>query len=271
MESAIVRNLEPEFEPVVVVWSDTIPDDTVQFKPGKFGCILDLFAEAACSGKITGGSRESIICPGGRAAIGFGIDFDQSEESLDHYTAILSKGLQVVGNKITYRAKMESVRRSWRSLYEYGERRHCTAELARDWLAHGLPRFNIAHKFVLFKSLSRTAADENIQAIIFLVNPLELAGLITLAGSVLPGTDPVQVPPGADCNRIASFVYAQAEQPVPRAILGMLDVDGRKVMQRRFHKNTISLALPMPLFLRMEQEADNCVFQIPAWRQLTVG
>ena len=30
MESAIVRNLQPEFEPVAVVWSDTLPEETVQ-------------------------------------------------------------------------------------------------------------------------------------------------------------------------------------------------------------------------------------------------
>jgi len=44
MESAIVQNLGPEFDPVAVVWSDTIPTDTFQFKKGKFGCILYLFA-----------------------------------------------------------------------------------------------------------------------------------------------------------------------------------------------------------------------------------
>jgi hypothetical protein len=32
MESAIIKNLKPEFEPVAVVWSDTIPDDACQFK-----------------------------------------------------------------------------------------------------------------------------------------------------------------------------------------------------------------------------------------------
>ncbi len=56
MESAIVRNLQPQFEPVAVVWSDTIPGDAFQFKNGKFGCILYLFAEAARRGKIGGGN-----------------------------------------------------------------------------------------------------------------------------------------------------------------------------------------------------------------------
>ena len=74
MESTIVRNLQPEFSPVAVVWSNTIPDDALQFKKGKFGCILYLFAEAARRGKVAGGNRESITCNGGRAALGLGVD-----------------------------------------------------------------------------------------------------------------------------------------------------------------------------------------------------
>ena len=49
-----------------------------------------------------------------------------------------------------------------------------------------------------------------------------------------------------------------------RAILGMLGVDGREVMRRRFRDDTLTLFLPVPLFQRMEQEADDCVFQIPS-------
>jgi uncharacterized protein (DUF169 family) len=83
MESAIVRNLRPEFEPVAVVWSDTLPAGAVQFKKGKFGCILFLFAQTSRRGKISGGSRETITCAGGRAALGLGADFATSGEDLE--------------------------------------------------------------------------------------------------------------------------------------------------------------------------------------------
>jgi len=32
MESVIVRNLQPEFEPVAVVWSNTILENSLQFE-----------------------------------------------------------------------------------------------------------------------------------------------------------------------------------------------------------------------------------------------
>jgi hypothetical protein len=271
MESAIVRNLQPEFEPVAVVWSNTIPEDTFQFKKDKFGCILYLFAQAVRRGKITGGSRDSIMCNGGRAALGFGTDFDASDELLDRYAAVFSKGLRSTSNPVAYRATMEAAPGSWRSLYEYGERRHCSAELAKEWILHGLPRYDIPYEYVLFKPLSRTGSDENVRAVIFPVSTIELSGLVTLAGSVMHGTDPIQVPQGADCNSITAFAYAQAELAEPRAVLGMLGVDGREVMSKRFRNDTLTLTLPAPLFRRMEREANDCIFQTPPWVKLTGG
>jgi hypothetical protein len=35
MESSIVRHLQPEFDPVAVVWSDTLPEGTVQYNKRK--------------------------------------------------------------------------------------------------------------------------------------------------------------------------------------------------------------------------------------------
>lgn len=268
MKSVIVENLRPEFEPVAVVWSDTIPDDAFQFKKGKFGCILYLFAEACTRGKITGGSRETIICTGGRAALGFGTDFDASDELLDRHAALFSKGLKSTNKRAAYQAQIEAIPKNWRAMFEYGERRHCSAELAKEWILHELPRFDISYKYVLFKPLSRTTSDENVRAVIFPVNPVELSGLATLAGSVMHGTDPVRVPQGADCNSISGFAYAEAESAAPRAVMGMLGVDGREVMRRRFRDDILTLTLPAPLFLLMEQEANDCVFQIPSWKHL---
>jgi len=268
MESVIVRNLKPEFSPVAVVWSNTITNDALQFKKGKWGCILYLFAEAARNRKVAGGSRESIICDGGRAALGFGVDFDTSDEILDCRAAIFSKGLKAATNQEAYRARMEAAPKDWRSMYEYGERRHCNAELAREWILHGLPRYDIPYEYVLFKPLSLTDPDENVRAVIFPVNPVELVGLFTLAGSVMHGTDPVQVPQGADCNSIGAFAYAQAELAAPRAVLGMMGIDGREAMRKRLRDDILTLTVPMPLFQRMEQEANDCILQLPSWKAL---
>ncbi len=163
---------------------------------------------------------------------------------------------------------MDAAPKNWHSLLKYGERRHCNAELAKEWILNGLPRYDIPYEYVLFKPMSRTTLDENIRAIIFPVNLVELSGLVTLAGSVMKGTDSVRVPQGADCNTIASFAYAEADLAAPKAVLGMLGVDGREVMRKRFQDDTLTLTLPAPLFQSMEQEANDCVFQTPSWESL---
>lgn len=254
-----------------VVWSNTIPEDALQFKKSKFGCILYLFAEAVRRGKVTGGNRENIACIGGRAALGLGVGHDASGELLDHYAAVFSKGLKSAINQEAYRARMKDAPKSWHSFLEYGERRHCNPELAREWILNGMPRYDIPYEYVLFKPLSCTTPDENIRAVIFLVNPVELAGLVTLAGSVMQGTDAVRVPQGADCYSIAAFAYAEADLSVPRAVLGMMGTDGRELMRKCFRNDILTLTLPFSLFQRMEHEANDCIFQTPSWKALIGG
>ncbi len=268
MKSSVVEHLKPEFEPVAVVWSDDIPDHALEFTGGRFGCILHLFAEASCKGRVAGGSRDTVVCSGGRAALGFGVVFVESEDQLDHHAAIFAKGLESARDQPAYQEKMESVRPAWRPLYEFGERRHCSFEMARKWILECLPRYDISYRYVLFKPLGETDPDENIRAVIFPVSPLELAGLTTLLGSIVEGADPIQVPQGADCFRITCFAYEQYDAESPRAVLGMLDVDGREVMRRKFHDDTLTLTIPMPLFQRMEREAGNSVLLVPSWSKL---
>jgi hypothetical protein len=136
--------------------------------------------------------------------------------------------------------------------------------LAEAWILHDRPRYDIPHEYVLFKPLHLTTPEDNLRAVIFPVDPVELAGLITLAGSVMEGTDPVQVPQGADCHRITAFACTQAD----RAVLGMVSVDGREVMRKRFRDDILTLTLPRSLFEKMEQEAGDCIFQTPSWQDL---
>jgi hypothetical protein len=48
----------------------------------------------------------------------------------------------------------------------------------------------------------------------------------------------------------------------------MLGIDGREVMRKRFRDDILTLTLPAPLYYRMEQEAKDCIFQTPSWKNL---
>lgn len=268
MDSSIVAHLHPEFEPVALVWSDRIPEGAVEFKAGRFGCILNLFAEASRKGRVAGGSRDTIVCPGRRAALGFGVDLIEPEERLDHFSAFFSKGLSAARDKDIYRTKMESAKESSRPRLEFGERDHCSFDMARKWITDYLPRYDISSRYVLFKPLRAVDPEDEIRSVIFPVSPVELAGLVTLLGSVVDGPGCVTVPKGADCLRLGCSAYDLHDADPPRAVLGMLAVDGRTVMRERFREDTLTLTIPKPLFLRMEEEAADSVLTIPGWTAL---
>jgi hypothetical protein len=163
---------------------------------------------------------------------------------------------------------MGEAKAGWRTLLKFGERRHSSFASARRWLLNEMPRYEAESRYVLFKPLSKADPQDNIRAVVFPLSPLELSGLVTLLASVVEGVDPIQVPPGADCFRIAGYACAQKSADSPRAVLGMLDVDGREVMHRRFRSDIVTLTMPMSLFGRLEEEANNSVLQIPAWLKL---
>jgi len=266
MKSAVVKHLKPEFEPVAVVFCNSIPDTALQFKKGKFGCVLNLFAEASRRGRTAGGSRDTICCPGGRAALGLGHDGLTSH--MNFYAALFSKGLTAARELNAYRERMEAAKASWRHLYEYGERRHSSFETALKWLRNELPRYTVPTRYVIFKPLSKTGPEDDVRVVIFPVDPVELSGLATLLGSVVEGTNPILVPSGADCFRIASFAYPREDPQSLKAVLGMLDVDGREVMRKRFSDSILTLAIPIHLFKLMEQEAEDSVLRIPGFQAL---
>lgn len=267
MQSAIVHHLRPEFEPVALLWSNDCPEGAVRFRPGRFGCVLFLFGMASKQGKVTAADRESLACEGGRAGLDLGVDFDITL-GLETYGALFSKGTQAAPDAEAYARVLEQVPERFRDLFEFGERHHCSFERAMDWLQNGLPHYDIPFRYVLFKPLSQVEDGDKVRTVIFPVTPVELAGLLTLTGSVIPGTDPVQVPQGADCNHIGSFPYAQGEAEQPRAVLGMTGVDGREAMHTYFRDDVLTLALPWKLFRQMEQEAEDSVLQTPSWKKL---
>ncbi len=163
---------------------------------------------------------------------------------------------------------MAAARASWRPLFEYGERRHESFDAARNWLLHNMPRYEVPSRYVLFKPLGQVEPTDNTRAVIFPLSPLELSGLVTLLASVTDGVDPIQVPPGADCFRITGYACTQKTTEPQRAVLGMLDVDGREIMHKRFRDDILTLTLPISLYTRLEHEANDSILQIPGWLKL---
>ena len=87
MQSKISSAIRLKYPPVALVWSDKRPEKAVQFKKGKWGCIMWLVASAA-KGKTSVCDRETFGCFGGGVGVGFGNqykNFPGGEECFCHF------------------------------------------------------------------------------------------------------------------------------------------------------------------------------------------
>jgi hypothetical protein len=135
-------------------------------------------------------------------------------------------------------------------------------------MEHDLPKTDIRENYVLFTPLEAVNSPETPIVVVFVADALQLSGLVTLAGAVIEGIDPVIVPPGAACQQIGAYAYDQARSDNPRAVLGYTDLSARYSIGHVLDNRYLTLALPYSLYLRMEEEAVDGVFDGPLWQNL---
>src|SRR5208283_2164813 len=97
---------------------------------------------------------------------------------------------------------------------------HKNTEKAKRFMTADLPIMDIAEKYVIFTPLSKVKIGEQPVVVVFLADPLQVTGLVTLVGAVREGTDPVRVPPMAACQQIGAFVYDRQKRSTPGPFLG---------------------------------------------------
>ena len=70
MESKIVKHICLNNHPVAVLRADSVPQKAICFKEGKWGCVVALI-KVASQGKIAAAAKDTTVCMGGRAGLGF--------------------------------------------------------------------------------------------------------------------------------------------------------------------------------------------------------
>lgn len=271
MKSITAVKLGLDHEPVAILWSNMKPDGALQIKPHGQTCIMPFFAQVAMKGKTAVFDRETYGCPGARAGLGFGNGYYDAfgGAGVEFMSAFFVKGVESSKNPEVYCSIVQHIPERERQKFLYGERLHKNPEKARRFMTVDLPITDIDEQYVIFTPISKINPGDRPVVVVFVADPLQITGLVTLVGAVREGTDPVRVPPMAACQQIGAFVYDEAKQEHPRAVLGYTDLSARENVGKTIPAHMFTFAVPFSLFEEMEEEAKNGVFDGPIWKGLT--
>ncbi|NDV26609.1 DUF169 domain-containing protein [Desulfovibrio sp. JC010] len=268
MESIIAKHLSPEMHPVALLTSDERPDGAIQPKEGKYVCIMTMFAQVAAHAKTAVFDRNTYGCPGASVGLGLGSVYPSVMGGLDVFEAFFSKGIDSAKDPDAYAEAVKHAPKHMVNKLTVGERFHASPGKARRWMTEELPEYDFKEEFRVLKPLSEVTDGEVPASVVFVVNPLQLSALITLAGSVRDGLLDIMAPQGAACQMIGAYVFQQAAADIPRPVLGLTDLAARKHIRKTIPPEYLTFAMPWELFLQYEEAAEDGIFSSPLWEDM---
>jgi hypothetical protein len=268
MESKIAKAIGLKHNPVAVILADNKPESALQFKPGKWGCVMFLFANAA-KGKTAAFDAQTYGCWGGGVGLGFGNAYEKFPGGVDCFSRFLSSGnkLSEKGRKIG-EGLAGAAGKEFADDFLEGERYSKNPELVDQWL-EDLPIMDIGSKYVLFKPLSDTdSVSDKPENVVFTVDADQLTALVVLANYGRKGMENVIIPQAAGCQQIGIIPFKEAKSENPRAVVGLTDISARKNIRKLLGAEYLTFAIPWKMFLEMESYVEGSFLERPRWLSL---
>jgi len=241
MDSRIAQELKLRFKPVAVIFTNEKPENALEFKEGRWGCVIAMLT-AAGKGKTAVMSRTAHGCGGGGVGLGFTDSFSGIPGGIEYFLSV---------------GRGEGFRE--------GEGYKKTPERAKEFVDQ-LPRTVIPYEYVVFKPLSEMDPEkETPQLINFYVNPDQLTAMVVLANYDAPGSYNVIIPQAAGCQSTCLIPCHEAQQEKPRAVVGLMDISARPFVD----PDIVSFVVPYKMFLEMEANVPGSFFEKEAWRKVS--
>lgn len=251
MNSEIAEAINLKYSPVAVLWTDEKPEEALQFKEGRWGCVVAMLRGAA-RGKIAVFDRKTFGCIGGGTGLGFGDQYVNFPGGIEYF---LSNG-----NPQFCQSEMgKHIVRNMPAL-EHGEGYIKTPELAKKFI-ESLPMVDVPAEYVVFKPLELVQENETPKVIVFLANPDQLSALVVLANYSRETNINVVAPFGAGCHSTCIIPYAEADLETPKAIIGLTDISARKHIE----KDMLSFTVPYRMYLEMEENVPGSFLEKEEW------
>ena len=268
MKSRIAEVLALKYEPVAILLTDKKPNNAIQFKKGRFGCVMAMLA-AAIRGRQAVFDRKTFGCPGGGTGLGFGNQYKKLPGGEDSFCQFLSVGNKEWGPSIQM-TKMVGLfaGEDLRDTLACGERYLKTPELVRKFL-ECLPMTDVPFEYVVFKPFSQVDSDkEKPVTVVFLTDMDQLAALVVLANYERECNESVIIPWAAGCQSIGIYPFYEASREPPRAVVGLVDISARVQIKRQLKDDVMSFAVPFAMFQEMEANVPGSFLEKNSWKEL---
>lgn len=267
MRSKVAAALGSKYNPVAIIWTDRKPENALQFKKGKWGCVMWMFANAAI-GKRVVFDRDTFGCWGGGVGLGFGNQYLNFPGGIECFYHFLSTGNEAfdIGKMVAERIEKSGSKRFAKSFLR-GERFTKSPEMVERFVER-LPIIDIPKKFVVFEPLRQVDEKDEPVAIVFTVRPHQLSALVTLSHYEGKTLDGVFIPKGAGCHQIGIFVYREARSENPKAVVGVTDLFARKNMRKILGDDFMTFAVPFKKFQEMESNVEGSFLHEDTWKIL---
>jgi uncharacterized protein (DUF169 family) len=268
MKSRIREALGLKYQPVALLWADEKPPDARQFTPGKWGCAIVMFAQAAL-GRTTALSREAMGCRGGGVGVGFGDVYAETPGGIDCFYRFLSSGNALDERGQAVAASLEGrMSPQARESFLEGEGYFRSPEVAKTFV-DSLPMRDIPARYVVFKPLEQVNGDgERPVTISFLANPDQLSALVVLANYGRSTNDNVIAPFGAGCHAVGILSYGETERDHPRAVMGLFDISARRNVAHLIDPDMMTLTVPLAMYEEMEGNVAGSFLEKETWKSL---
>ena len=254
MESKVASAINLKYIPVAVLFKEEKPENAMQFKEGRWGCVISMFS-AASKGRIAVFDRKTFGCLGGGVGLGFGNQYVNFPGGIECYLS--------TGNKVISKSKEASEFKTSTPL-EDGEGYFKTPDIARKFV-DALPMTEVPVDYVVFKPLNLLTDGDIPELIVFLANADQLSALTVLVNYHRGTGQNVIIPFGAGCHTIGIIPYSEAKAAEPHAVIGLTDISAR----RHVDKDLLSFTVPLSLYLQMEANVEGSFLGKEVWMDLT--
>jgi len=250
VQSKIAAAINLRYSPVAIILTEEKPEGALQFKEGRWGCVVAMFT-AAAKGRPAVFDRKTFGCLGGGTGLGFGNRYVNFPGGIEYYIS--------TGNKEFASSPAGQSIRTSTPLAE-GEAYYKSPSVAKKFI-DALPMTDVPTTYVVFKPLELVQETETPEIIVFLAGADQLSALAVLANYDRGDSETVIAPFGAGCHTLFLIPYAEAKKERPRAVIGLTDISARKHVD----KDLLSFAVPYRMFRQMEENVEGSFLQRETW------